>query len=151
MHKDLKITKGVNMPDFYYKGKLYYNPVEFALDWIGGSWKMPVLWRLKEKTLRYSEIKKTLPHISDKMLSLTLRELEQVRLIDRKVFAVVPPKTEYSLTSLGKKTIPVIEVLREFGISLMKEEGISIEKKIEHVLLKTREKKKDSKKKNGIK
>ncbi|WCL47790.1 winged helix-turn-helix transcriptional regulator [Leptospira sp. GIMC2001] len=112
------------MPDFLYKGKTYYNPVEFVLDWIGGAWKMPVLWRVREKTLRYSEIKKTLPHISDRMLSITLRELEQVGLLHRKVYAVVPPKTEYSLTELGKKSIPVIDVLREFGIFLMKSEGI---------------------------
>ena len=112
------------MPDFTYKGKLYFNPVEFALDWIGGSWKMPILWRLREKTLRYSEIKKTLPHISDKMLSASLRDLEANGLVHREVFAVVPPKTEYKLTDLGLKTIPVIQVLREFGLELMKHEGI---------------------------
>lgn len=89
---------------------------------------MPVLWRMREKTLRYSEIKKSLPHISDKMLSLTLRELEQFGLINRKVYAVVPPKTEYSLTDLGKKTIPVIETLRDFGTMLMRKEGVKLSK-----------------------
>ena len=119
------------MPDFTYKGKLYFNPVEFALDWIGGSWKMPILWRLREKTLRYSEIKKTLPHISDKMLSASLRDLEANGLVHREVFAVVPPKTEYKLTDLGLKTIPVIQVLREFGLELMKHEGIETKVEIQ--------------------
>ncbi len=112
------------MPEFKYKGKLYYNPVEFVLDWIGGAWKMPILWRLREKTLRYSEIKKTLSHISDKMLAGSLRELEENGLISRKVYAVVPPKTEYTLTELGKKTIPTIAILRELGLVLMKTSGV---------------------------
>jgi len=111
------------MPEFKYKGKLYYNPVEFVLDWIGGASKMPILWRLREKTLRYSEIKKTLNHISDKMLAQSLRELEENGLVHRKVYAVVPPRTEYSLTELGKKTIPMIMSLRELGITFMKTSG----------------------------
>jgi DNA-binding HxlR family transcriptional regulator len=112
------------MPEFKFKGKLYYNPVEFVLDWIGGAWKMPILWRLRERTLRYSEIKKTLSHISDKMLAQSLRELEENGLVTRKVYAVVPPKTEYTLTELGRKTIPIIVSLRELGITLMKTSGV---------------------------
>ncbi|MFN8842409.1 MAG: winged helix-turn-helix transcriptional regulator, partial [Chryseotalea sp.] len=46
------------MPDFIYDKKIYYNPVEFAMDRIGGTWKMPILWRLRDKTLRYSDLKK---------------------------------------------------------------------------------------------
>ncbi len=120
------------MPEFKFKDKLYFNPVEFAMDWIGGAWKMPILWRLREKTLRYSEIKKTLPHISDKMLSQSLRELEELGLVTRKVYAVVPPKTEYTLTDLGRKAILVIHSIRDFGIYLMDISGIETkaEKKI---------------------
>ncbi|MCZ8342248.1 MAG: helix-turn-helix domain-containing protein [Leptospira sp.] len=120
------------MPEFKFKDKLYFNPVEFAMDWIGGAWKMPILWRLREKTLRYSEIKKTLPHISDKMLSQSLRELEELGLLTRKVYAVVPPKTEYTLTDLGRKSILVIHSIRDFGIYLMDVSGIETkaEKKI---------------------
>lgn len=120
------------MPEFKFKDKLYYNPVEFAMDWIGGAWKMPILWRLREKTLRYSEIKKTLPHISDKMLSQSLRELENFGLLTRKVYAVVPPKTEYTLTELGRKSILVIHSIRDFGIYLMDISGIEtkMEKKL---------------------
>lgn len=115
------------MPDFIYGGKVYYNPVEFAIDRIGGTWKMPILWRLKDKIYRYGELKKAIPHISDKMLTTQLRELEHDGFIYRKVYAVVPPKTEYSITERGKMAIPIVETLRRFGIQLMEIEGIDIE------------------------
>jgi DNA-binding HxlR family transcriptional regulator len=109
------------MPDFLFNKKLYYNPVEFAMDRIGGTWKMPILWRLKEKTMRYGELKKDIPHITHKMLTSQLRELEEEGFIFRKVYAVVPPKVEYSITERGLKAIPVIEVIRNYGLELMEE------------------------------
>lgn len=109
------------MPDFIYNGKNYYNPVEFAMDRIGGTWKMPILWRLQDKIMRYNELKKSLKHISDKMLTSQLRELEADGFIQRKVYAVVPPKTEYSITTKGMKTIPIIDTIREYGLRLMEE------------------------------
>lgn len=112
------------MPEFSYKGKIYFNPVEFALRFIGGTWKMPILWRLKDKTFRYSELKASIRHISDKMLAKQLKELEADGFIERNVFAEVPPRTEYIITERGRKAIPLIEHLREFGFALMKEEGI---------------------------
>ena len=112
------------MPEFTYKGKLYYNPVEFALDRIGGTWKMPILWRLKDKVMRYSELKRSMKRISHKMLTTQLRELESDGLIKRKVYPVVPPKVEYSITAKGKRSIPVIKKIRNYGLELMKEEGI---------------------------
>jgi DNA-binding HxlR family transcriptional regulator len=112
------------MPDFIYNHKVYYNPVEFALHFIGGTWKMPILWRLNKTTMRYGELKKALPHITHKMLSSQLKELEKHELISRKVHAVVPPKVEYSITIKGKKVIPVIEVIRNYGLMKMKENGL---------------------------
>lgn len=112
------------MPDFVYKNKVYYNPVEFALNFIGGTWKMPILWRLHQHTMRYGALKKSLPHISDKMLTTQLRELEANGFVERKVYAVVPPKTEYSLTEKGMKVIPLITQIRDYGKQLMEEEGI---------------------------
>jgi len=122
-------SKQIAMPDFIYDHKMFYNPVEFALKYIGGTWKMPILWRLNKATLRYSELKKTLPHITHKVLSSQLKELEETGLISKKVYASVPPKTEYSLTEQGRKAIPVIETIREYGSMLMKEKGIQIESK----------------------
>ncbi|MEZ4941749.1 MAG: helix-turn-helix domain-containing protein [Saprospiraceae bacterium] len=114
------------MPDFIYNGKVYYNPVEFALDRIGGTWKMPILWRLKDQVYRYGELKKAIAHISDKMLTSQLRELEADGLVHREVFAEVPPRTEYSITDKGRLAMPVVETLRNFGIELMGLEGIAV-------------------------
>lgn len=112
------------MPDFIYDNKIYYNPVEFALRFIGGTYKMPILWRLNQKTMRYGELKKTLPHISHKTLSTQLKELEASGFVTRKVFAVVPPKVEYSITKEGKKAIPVVETIRNYGLDIMKTLGV---------------------------
>ncbi len=113
------------MPDFIYEHKVYYNPVEFALNFIGGTWKMPILWRLSQNTMRYGELKKTLPHITHKMLSSQLRDLEKHGLITREVFPVIPPKVEYTITKKGKEVIPVIEVIRNYGLKVMKEKGLN--------------------------
>ena len=112
------------MPEFFHEHKLYYNPVEFALDKIGGTWKMPILWRLRKQTLRYSELKQRLPRISDKMLSTQLKELEANGFISRKAYPEVPPRVEYSITPKGETVLPIIDTIRDFGLELMREEGI---------------------------
>ncbi|MCO6480500.1 MAG: helix-turn-helix transcriptional regulator [Phaeodactylibacter sp.] len=114
------------MPDFIYKGKVYYNPVEFAMGRLGGTWKMPILWRLKDKIYRYGELKRSIAHISDKMLTTQLRELEEDGFIHREVYAVVPPKVEYSITEKGKSAIPIVNQIRNYGIELMEKEGIDV-------------------------
>jgi DNA-binding HxlR family transcriptional regulator len=109
------------MPDFIFKGKVYYNPVQLVMEQIGGVWKMPILWRLQDQTLRYSDLRK-IPHISDKMLTTQLRELETDGYVHRQVYAVVPPKTEYSLTEKGREVIPLIAQIREYGNQLVERE-----------------------------
>jgi DNA-binding HxlR family transcriptional regulator len=101
------------MPRFEFRGKYYNNPVDI----IGGKWKMPILWRLKERSWRYGELKKNIGKITHKMLAEQLKELEQDGLISRKVYPEVPPKVEYSLTERGFSTIPIIEGLRAWGSS----------------------------------
>lgn len=91
---------------------------------IGGTWKMPILWRLQDRVMRYSELKKDIPHITDKMLTTQLRDLEREGFIHRKVYPVVPPKVEYSITDRGLRTVPIIETIRSYGLTLMEEEGI---------------------------
>ena len=110
------------MPDFIYKGKVYYNPVQLVMEQIGGTWKAPILWRLNKNILRYGELRKDIPHISDKMLTTQLRELEQDGYIYRKVYPVVPPKNEYSLTEKGHKMMPLIKTIRNYGLKMMEEE-----------------------------
>jgi DNA-binding HxlR family transcriptional regulator len=109
------------MPDFIYNGKVYYNPVQLVMEQIGGAWKAPILWRLKDNVLRYGELRKDIPHISDKMLTVQLRDLEENGFIERKVYAVVPPKTEYSLTEKGKDIMELIVVIRNYGLKMMEE------------------------------
>ncbi|MEX0313853.1 MAG: winged helix-turn-helix transcriptional regulator [Allomuricauda sp.] len=94
------------------------------MDRIGGTWKMPILWRLQRKVFRFGELKKDIPHITDKMLTSQLRQLEAEGFIHRKVYAVVPPKVEYSITEKGMTAIPIIETIRNYGLELMEKEGI---------------------------
>ena len=117
------------MPEFLYNNKLYYNPVEFAMDRIGGTWKMPILWRLKDRIMRFSELKRNIPHITDKMLTTQLRELEDEGFVHRKVYPVVPPKVEYSITEKGLTCIPIIETIRNYGLYLIDEAGINHQNK----------------------
>mgnify|MGYP001797988103 CR=1 FL=1 len=112
------------MPEFMYKNKLYYNPVEFAMDRIGGTWKMPILWRLKDRVMRYSELKRDIPHITDKMLTTQLRQLEEEGFIHREVYPVVPPKVEYSMTEKGRTCVPIIETILNYCLFLIEEAGI---------------------------
>lgn len=116
------------MPEFLYNSKLYYNPVEFAMDRIGGTWKMPILWRLKDRVMRYGELKKDIPRITHKMLTTQLRELEEEGFVTRKVYAVMPPKVEYAITKRGKRAIIMIEQIRNYGLELMKDFGVEHDK-----------------------
>jgi len=103
------------MPAFELRGRRYNNPVELALDVIGGKWKMPILWRLKDRVWRYNELRRELGRVTHKMLTQQLRELERDGLITRRVFAVVPPRVDYEITALGRSALPAIETLRDWG------------------------------------
>ena len=90
-------------------------PVEAAIQLIGGKYKAVILWHLMGKTLRYSELHRLMPKATDKMLAQQLRELEKDGLIHRKVYPVVPPKTEYSLTDFGKTLTPILDEMCNWG------------------------------------
>ena len=107
------------MPEFNFKGKKFNNPVELSLDIIGGKWKIPIIWILKDRSKRYGELRRSLPKVTHKMLTQQLRELEQDEILSRKVYPEIPPKVEYSLTLLGKSVIPIIDVLKEWGEEYM--------------------------------
>jgi len=115
------------MPDFIYNGKVYYNPVQLVMEQIGGTWKAPILWRLRNQIMRYGELRSDIPHISDKMLTTQLRELEADGYIDRKVYAVVPPKTEYSLTDKGREMIELITIIRNYGVKMIEQDRLKQE------------------------
>lgn len=103
------------MPEFEFEGQRYQNPVELALDVIGGKWKMPILWRLRNRVWRYGELHRDLKRVSHKMLTQQLRELERAGLITRTVHPVVPPHVDYEITPLGLSALPAIEALRSWG------------------------------------
>lgn len=89
---------------------------ELTLAVIGGKWKMLILWYLgKEGTKRFNELKGLMPNITQRMLVNQLRELESDFIVHRKVYPVVPPHVEYSLTDRGKTLMPILEVMYEWG------------------------------------
>lgn len=90
-------------------------PVEFTLSLIGGRWKIRILWLLKDGTKRFGELKKLIPDISQKMLTQQLRELEKDGLISRKVYPVVPPKVEYTISKKGKTLEPILDAMCKWG------------------------------------
>jgi len=100
------------------RGKQYYCNVELTLHVIGGKWKPIIIYRLgDEGTLRFSEIKRSIPNITQKMLTQQLRELEADGVVHREVYPQVPPKVEYSLTELGKTVMPLMASLCQWGKS----------------------------------
>lgn len=95
---------------------------ELTLSVISGKWKAVILWHIgHEGTHRFNELQKLFTKISNKMLTNQLRELEEDGIINRKVFAEVPPKVEYSMTELGMTLIPIIDMLYEWGKKRMDE------------------------------
>jgi DNA-binding HxlR family transcriptional regulator len=86
-------------------------PAETTLDVIGGRWKVPIVWHLFSGTRRFSELKRALPAVTQKMLTQQLRELEADGVVARKVYPEVPPKVEYSLTQRGASLKPVVEAM----------------------------------------
>ncbi len=100
------------------KNKLekYNCPLGLTLGVIGGKYKVMIIWFLyQNKVLRYSELQKTIKGITPKMLISQLRELEEDGIIKRKVYPIVPPKVEYSLTAKGESLIPILLEMKKWG------------------------------------
>ena len=91
-------------------------PVEYTASMIANKWKILILRDLLTGTKRYNELTKSVVGISAKVLTENLRELESDGIISRKVYPVVPPKVEYSLTKKGNELKPIINLMKEFGI-----------------------------------
>ncbi|UGQ31205.1 winged helix-turn-helix transcriptional regulator [Acinetobacter calcoaceticus] len=89
--------------------------VEEVMTVLGGRWRMLIISFLIERPMRFNELRRAIPNISQRMLTLELRFLEEEGFINREVFAEVPVKVEYSLTEDGKKLNGLVEVLKEVG------------------------------------
>ncbi|MBK5252914.1 MAG: helix-turn-helix transcriptional regulator [Peptostreptococcaceae bacterium] len=82
-----------------------------------GKWKLPIIWLLKDNTLRFSEIQKSIPNVTQTYLSKQLKSLENDQLVIRKSYNQIPPKVEYSLSATGKDFIKVLDYMNVWGIS----------------------------------
>ena len=102
----------------------YKCALEVTMEIIGGKYKGVIIGHLIDKTLRYNELQKLISHATPKMLIQQLKELEADGIIQRKLYPVVPPKTEYSLTERGKRLIPSIIELNKWGLTYLKEMDI---------------------------
>jgi len=90
-------------------------PVEATLSFLDGKWKGVILFHLMSGTLRFNELRRKLPSVTQRMLTKQLRELEELGLVSRTVFPVVPPRVDYALTPLGLTLRPVIKALATWG------------------------------------
>ena len=89
---------------------------ELTLQLIGGKWKLLVIYFLSlQKVIRFGQLRRTLPEISERMLVRQLRELEDDGLVSRKVYGTVPPRVDYALTPLGDSLVPIMESLKAWG------------------------------------
>ena len=96
-----------------------FNPhncgVTHFLNRIGGKWKVLVIYAIDNGVNRFSSLQKLIPDISKQMLVNQLRELEEDKIIDRIIYAEIPPRVEYILTKYGKSLMPVIDVIQQWG------------------------------------
>lgn len=97
--------------------------VIYALELIGGKWKLPVLWKLsKQDTIRYNELRRQLPGVTNTMLTRVLVDLEANGLVVRREYEQVPPHVEYGLTESGRSLIPALEIIGVWGRSKMEQD-----------------------------
>jgi len=102
-------------------GKVDRCPVITTLEVIGGKWKPAILWEMtRNGTMRFGQLKKAIEGITQKMLTQQLRELESDNIINRKIYAEVPPRVEYSLTEYGQTITPVLNEMADWGLKHMK-------------------------------
>ena len=91
-------------------------PVLYTMSILGQRWKLPILWHLTDEgTLRYNELKRGIPNITNIMLTQSLRDLEDAMLVERHNLETVPPHVEYSLTERGKTLIPILKQIHAWG------------------------------------
>ena len=101
---------------YTFKGKEYPCCTSLTMGIIGGKWKTVILFYLINETLRYNELRKKMPSVTERTLSLQLKTLEEDGIIKRKVYTSKPPlKVEYSLTEFGKTLIPLIHSIADWG------------------------------------
>jgi len=111
-----------------------FNPtncgVTHFLNRVGGKWKVLVIYGISKGCNRFSALRKAIPSVSKQMLVNQLRELEEDAIIERSVFAEIPPRVEYKLTRYGKSLMPVIYLIQDWGLKDLKRSANGIGTKI---------------------
>jgi DNA-binding HxlR family transcriptional regulator len=113
-----------------FKGREYQCHMELTLDLIGGKWKLLLLLKLGENgVMRFNELSRLHPRLTQKMLAQQLKELDADKLVNRKSYNQVPPKVEYSLTDRGAALMPILKEMCSWGEDYLKEEGKAAKKR----------------------
>lgn len=97
-------------------------PLEFAVNAISGKWKVPIVWRINEGEKRPSEILRGIEKVDRRVLNQQLKELEQDGILSKEIFNELPPRVEYSLTSLGEQLVVVLWKLNDWGLVLLEQQ-----------------------------
>ncbi len=95
-------------------------PINYTMNKIGGKWKPIILHRIKVGVNRFGILQRAIPIISKQMLTTQLRELEADGFIERKIFAEIPPRVEYSITKSGETIFPLLDAIQQWGKEQMK-------------------------------
>ncbi|KAB7885481.1 winged helix-turn-helix transcriptional regulator [Poseidonibacter ostreae] len=103
--------------------KEYECSVAVTLDIFNDKWKLSIIWNLLAEPKRFKDLHKSISQITQKTLTIKLKELEEKNIINREVFAQVPPKVVYSLTPAGERLRDVFKDMFEWGVSYVKEHG----------------------------
>ena len=108
---------------YYVNDKEYKCSVAVTLDIFNDRWKLTIIWQLLKKPKRFKELNEDISEITQKTLTVKLKDLEEKNIIHREVFPEIPPKVEYSLTPIGEKLRPVLEEMFHWGVSYVEEFG----------------------------
>lgn len=90
-------------------------PMDITINILSGKWKLSILWHLSQNIVRFNELQRLLPNITQKTLTMQLRELERYGIIYRKVYAEIPPRVEYGLTEVGESLKPILGYMCQWG------------------------------------
>ena len=108
---------------YYINDKGYKCSVSVTLDIFNDRWKLAIIWHLLDNDMRFKDLHETINEITQKTLTVKLKELEEKNIIHREVYAEVPPKVVYSLTDCGKRLKPVLQEMYKWGITYVDEFG----------------------------
>jgi DNA-binding HxlR family transcriptional regulator len=115
MDSERREADGAQSKRLVQDGKVYNTPIEVTLEVIGGKWKSVLVYHILQQPLRFSELKRLVPDVTEKMLTQQLRELERNGVISRTVYAEVPPRVDYRITEHGASLQPVLEAMCLWG------------------------------------